>query len=126
MRCNSFLDAVAITVGPANFDADNGTAESSASFRYTGKISLLYNGMWETVSNVSLPRFSAVCWYTGKNYFDAAMDSDSAEPLGLMLGDVSGTPIEVSGPPSEHSCPDHFGFLTFYVSLPCSHWEPHH
>eukprot|EP00912_Choanoflagellata_sp_UC4_P001346 UC4_evm1s832 len=74
------------------FHADNGTAEDAASERYTGKISLLSaNSMWDSVTNKSLPSFSAVCWYSGRHYFDSLKVK---VPLGLVLGCVSGTPIE--------------------------------
>ena len=36
-------------------------------------------------SNATLPAFSAVCWYTGKAYYQTYM-ADGTEPLGLMLG----------------------------------------
>jgi len=83
-----------LSVGPGHFDADNGTAESLASSAFTGKISLLssYRG-WQNVSNTTLPAFSAVCWYTGKAYYNTHM-ADGTEPLALMLGAASGTPIE--------------------------------
>lgn len=71
-----------LNVGPCHFDADNGTAESLASSRFTGKISLLstYRLQWQNVSNATLPHFSAVCWYTGKAYYEKFMDR--TEPLG--------------------------------------------
>lgn len=86
---------MALNVGPGHFDADNGTAESLASSAFTGKISLLssFRMEWQNVSNATLPAFSAVCWYTGKAYYQTHM-ADGKEPLGLMLGPVSGTPIE--------------------------------
>ena len=75
---------MALNVGPCHFDADNGTAESLASSRYTGKISLLssYRMQWQNVSNATLPHFSAVCWYTGKTYYEKFMDR--TEPLGYV------------------------------------------
>jgi hypothetical protein len=86
---------MALNVGPGHFDADNGTAESLASSAFTGKISLLstFRMEWQNVSNATLPTFSAVCWYTGKAYYQTHM-ADGTEPLGLMLGPASGTPIE--------------------------------
>ena len=90
----SLFVAVALTVGPGAFHADNGTAESLASSRYTGKISLLrFEGTRPpiTASNSSLPGFSAVCWYTGRHFFD---HTDADTPLALIAEPVSGTPIE--------------------------------
>lgn len=89
---------MALHVGPGHFTADNGTAESLASSAFTGKISILLPYIqrfqpWQAVSNATLPTFSAVCWYTGKNYWQKYM-AHGAEPLGLMSGPVSGTPIE--------------------------------
>ena len=68
-------------VGPAHFHADNGTAEALASSRYTGKISLSTGAgkPWTTVSNATLPTFSAVCWYSGRHFFD---ETDGTVPLG--------------------------------------------
>jgi hypothetical protein len=85
---------MALSVGPCHFDADNGTAESLASSKYTGKISLNFGvvggqksalSQWVNVSNATLPEFSAVCWYTGKAYYEMMADHGEAEPLGLMM-----------------------------------------
>ena len=84
-----------LSVGPGHFDADNSTAESLASSAFSGKISLFssYRMQWQNVSSTTLPAFSAVCWYAGKAYYQTHM-ADGTEPLGLMLGAASGTPIE--------------------------------
>jgi hypothetical protein len=84
------------------FSADNGTAESAASGRFTGKIWFredtndTYKGpksSWQPVSPHTLPGFSAVCWYAGKALYEAALEARGV-PLGLIAATVGATPIE--------------------------------
>lgn len=93
------------------FHADNGTAESAAAGRYTGKIRLkAMSGRptqrpgvtptnathWFDTTPESLPYFSAVCWYTGRYMFE---HMKGKVPVGLILGANGGTAIEVFMPP---------------------------
>lgn len=94
-------------VGPNNrtgFNGANGTAESAAAGRYTGKIWLAsaqrhagWNNsgpsllVWNAVTPNTLPGFSAVCWYAGKSHYEYF---GGKVPVGLMVGAVGGSPIE--------------------------------
>eukprot|EP00756_Hemistasia_phaeocysticola_P014060 Hpha_TRINITY_DN15321_c0_g1::TRINITY_DN15321_c0_g1_i1::g.89631::m.89631/K05970/SIAE; sialate O-acetylesterase len=103
--------------GPANktsFSADNGTAENDNAHRYTGRImirtnngkyGLLRGNQWQAVTNESLGAFSAVCWYSGKNFYEAAGLEASGTPLGLIVAAVGGSPIEYWIPPKDPSNP---------------------
>lgn len=98
------------------FAADNGTAESAASGRFTGKIwyredtNDTYVGpkrVWRPVSPATLPGFSAVCWYAGKSLFEqAARDAGTEVPLGLIASTWGATPIEYWLPQTDPSDPD--------------------
>ena len=89
------------------FHADNGTAESLASTKYTGKIQLKAmcgrptqrpgispkeRTFWFPTNPDTLPYFSAVCWYTGKAVFERL---GGKVPIGLIQGANGGTAIEV-------------------------------
>jgi len=87
-------------VGPSErgFDADNGTAESAAAGRYTGRIWLRSKQSrnpnatsWFTVTPESLPSFSAVCWYTGKSLFESL---GGEVPFGMIMSAVGAHAIE--------------------------------
>ncbi len=113
-----------MNVGPGKFVADNGTAESAASERYAGKISLRLDsgpygmrpgpvdksearrnrGTWYSPSNASLPSFSAICWYSGRALYDDHLEA-SDTPLGLIVAAVGGSPIEYWMPPMPESEP---------------------
>ena len=98
------------------FAADNGTAESAASGRFTGKIwyredtNDTYIGpkrVWRPVSPTTLPGFSAVCWYAGKSLFEqAAHDAGHDVPLGLIAATWGATPIEYWLPQTDPSDPN--------------------
>ena len=98
------------------FAADNGTAESAASARFTGKIwyredtNDTYIGpkrVWRPVSPATLPGFSAVCWYAGKSLFEAARERTGADvPLGLIAATWGGSPIEYWLPQSDPADPN--------------------
>lgn len=98
------------------FAADNGTAESAASGRFTGKIwyredtNDTYIGpkrVWRPVSPETLPGFSAVCWYAGKSLFEqAAQDAGAEVPLGLIAATWGATPIEYWLPQTNPSDPN--------------------
>ena len=92
------------------FHADNGTAESAAAGRYTGRIQLkAVKGRansrpgataanathWFAATPDTLPYFSAVCWYTGKYVYEYL---NGSVPVGLILGANGGTAIEVFMP----------------------------
>lgn len=94
------------------FHADNGTAESMASKKYTGKIQLKAmcgrptqrpgispkeRTFWFPTKSDTLPYFSAVCWYTGKAVFEQL---GGKVPIGLIQGANGGTAIEVFMPAS--------------------------
>jgi hypothetical protein len=126
-----------MAVGPGKFVADNGTAESAASARYTGKISLRDDsgpygappgpvdpsmarrnrGTWFAPSNSSLPSFSAVCWYSGRALHDDHLAA-SGTPLGLIVAAVGGSPIEYWMPPMPGSSPPG------YFQNPCELDDP--
>ena len=91
------------------FHADNGTAESAAAGKFTGKIQLKAmcgrptqragvrrgdknSTGWFATTPSSLPSFSAVCWYTGKALFEW---HGGHVPYGLILGANGGTAIEM-------------------------------
>ena len=113
-----------MNVGPGKFVADNGTAESAASERYNGKISLRLDsgpygvapgpvdksearrnrGTWYSPSNATLPSFSAVCWYSGRALYDNHLEATDT-PLGLIVAAVGGSPIEYWMPPMPESEP---------------------
>jgi len=104
------------------FAAQNGSAEVAACERYTDKIWFAtvqmkggsdagWNGtscgqyaspdcvnhiQWNKVTQGTLPQFSAVCWYTGRDLFDRL---GGEVPIGLMKGSVGGSPIEFWLPP---------------------------
>lgn len=87
-------------VGPSEraFDADNATAEAAAAERYTGNIFLhartsrfVNATMWYDVTPISLPTFSAVCWYAGR---DLWFHMGEKIPVGLIMNAVGAHPIE--------------------------------
>lgn len=99
------------------FAADNGTTESAASARYTGKIWIredtndTYMGpknVWRPVSPGTIVGFSAVCWYSGKALFEAAMarNAGTPVPLGLIAATWGATPIEYWLPQTKPSNPN--------------------
>lgn len=81
------------------FQADDGPAEVARSSKYTGGIWLwkqvqsIYSSSesWAEASPTSMGKQSAVCWYTGKNYYESL---DGKVPVGLMQASVGGSPIE--------------------------------
>jgi len=82
------------------FQADDGPAEVPRSSKYTGGIwlwkqvqSIYHNSeTWAEASPTALSNgHSAVCWYTGKNYYDSL---GGKVPVGLMQASVGGSPIE--------------------------------
>jgi hypothetical protein len=105
-------------VGPSEraFDADNATAESAATVRYTGKIFLharfsryikakgvnLDSTTWFSVNPISIHNFSSVCWLTGRNLFDSM---GGEVPVGLAMNAVGAHPIEAwMGPDQLEKC----------------------
>ena len=101
-------------VGPSvrGFDADNATAENTASVRYTGKISLharisqatwaagsdpardapqMDSTIWYPVTTTNIRNFSAVCWLTGRDLFER-LGGDV--PVGLAVSSMGAHPIE--------------------------------
>jgi hypothetical protein len=81
------------------FSADDGPAEAARSSKYTGGIWLWQQSQndktdsWAEASPETLvkPGFSAVCWYTGKNYYE---NLGGKVPVGLFEAAVGGSPIE--------------------------------
>jgi hypothetical protein len=81
------------------FQADDGAAEVARSSKYTGSIWLWRQTQnqkqdsWAEASPTALekPGFSAVCWYTGKNYYESL---GGKIPVGLIEAAVGGSPIE--------------------------------
>lgn len=49
---------------------------------------------WQAASNVSLPTFSATCWFTGKSIVDGRSGGDRSIPLGLVASTWGGTPVK--------------------------------
>lgn len=98
------------------FAADNGTAESAASARFSGKIwyredtNDTYMGpkrVWRSVGPATLPGFSAVCWYAGKSLFEqAAQDAGVEVPVGLLAATWGATPIEYWLPQTDPTDPN--------------------
>ena len=105
-----------------SFSADNGTAETAQSGRYTGRIfvrhananpnhsisqtapgqlGLLKHAEWNDVSPDTLGDFEAVCWYAGVSLYEQAGMAASRVPLGLLVAAVGGSPIEFWIPPSD-------------------------
>lgn len=88
---------------PGAFQADNGSAEAHAAGRYSGGIWLHRQdrhssdpASWVQASPDALGvskdgGFSAVCWYTGKDYFERL---GGKVPVGLLQASVGGSPIE--------------------------------
>lgn len=85
---------------PGSFQADDGPAEAARSSKYTGGIWLWKQSQskyrnpesWAEASPTSLDDgFSAVCWYTGKNYYE---NLGGKVPVGLFEAAVGGSPIE--------------------------------
>ena len=104
--------AMPVSNKPGGFQADNGTAECAAApARYGGKISLVFATSskyhhvpsWTGVDAASLGKFSAVCWYTGKELFER-LGGDT--PVGLVTAAVGGSPIEYWLPPDSAGRPN--------------------
>ena len=100
--------------GKPPFSADNGTVESAASGRFTGKIWFredtndTYVGpkrRWMPVAPHTLPGLSAVCWYSGKAIFLGALEA-AGTPLGLLVATWGATPIEYWLPQSDPANPN--------------------
>jgi hypothetical protein len=109
-----------------SFSADNGTAETAHSGRYTGRIfvrhqnpqtasaaataargvGLLTHNAWNDVGPNTLGDFEAVCWYAGVSLFEEAGMAASNMPLGLLAAAVGGSPIEFWLPPSDPADPN--------------------
>lgn len=118
-------------VGPSyrGFDADNASAESAASVRYTGRI-FLHSSLsrwkaaasrhgdrdstvWYPVTPESIKNFSAVCWYTGRTLFDTL---GGEVPVGLAMNAVGGHAVESwLGPRQLEAC---------RISTPCTAQQP--
>jgi sialate O-acetylesterase len=94
------------------FGADNATAESAATIRYTGKIQLhsrssryepaqgvdFDSSIWFPVTPTTIQNFSSVCWLTGRDLFDAM---GGTVPVGIAMNAVGAHPIEAWMGPNE-------------------------
>ena len=58
---------------------------------------------WSAASNVSLPGFSATCWYSGKSVALGRVGADRDVPLGLVSSCWGGTAIKVHASPAANA-----------------------
>ena len=100
-----------------SFSADNGTAETAQSGRYTGRIFVrqapmpanpateqlgrMKHAEWNDVTPDTLGDFEALCWYAGVSLYEQAGMAAHRVPLGLLTAAVGGSPIEFWIPPSD-------------------------
>jgi len=58
---------------------------------------------WSAASNVSLPNFSATCWFTAKSTVDGRVGSARSVPLGIIASSWGGTAVKTHASPQANA-----------------------